>query len=72
MMVNFPIYCSIIGCLHPIIEQTVVTYIHQEDIERLDSIPGIANRRTEKILAEVGTHVEKQFPVWLTCAPGQY
>ena len=32
---------------------------HQEDIERLDSIPGIATRMAEQILAEVGTDVEK-------------
>ncbi|TQR28051.1 IS110 family transposase [Lysinibacillus sphaericus] len=35
---------------------------HQEDIERLDSIPGIATRMAEQILAEIGTNVEKQFP----------
>jgi transposase len=35
---------------------------HQEDIERLDSIPGIATRMAEQILAEVGTDVGNQFP----------
>lgn len=34
----------------------------QEDIERLDSIPGIAPRMAEQILAELGTNIEKQFP----------
>ena len=31
---------------------------HQEDIERLDSIPGIATRMAEQILAEIGTDVK--------------
>ena len=35
---------------------------HQEDIERLDSIPGIATRMAEQILSEIGTDVKKQFP----------
>ena len=49
---------------------------HQEDIERLDSIPGIATRMAEQILAEVGTDVEKQFPSsahlcsWAGLVPG--
>ncbi|MFJ7979056.1 transposase [Lysinibacillus xylanilyticus] len=49
---------------------------HQEDIERLDSIPGIATRMAEQILAEVGTDVEKQFPIaahlcsWAGLVPG--
>jgi transposase len=34
----------------------------QEDVERLDSIPGIATRMAEQILAEIGTDVKKQFP----------
>ncbi|MCP3765095.1 transposase, partial [Domibacillus sp. A3M-37] len=34
----------------------------QEDIERLDSIPGISTRMAEQILAEIGTNVGKQFP----------
>ena len=46
------------------LDQEVATRVssHQEDIERLDSIPGIATRMAEQILAEVGTDVEKQFP----------
>ena len=35
---------------------------YQEDIERLDSIPGIATRMAEQILAEIGTDVGTQFP----------
>ncbi|MEK4403249.1 IS110 family transposase [Sporosarcina sp. FSL K6-6792] len=35
---------------------------HQEDIERLDSIPGIATRMAEQILTEAGTDVGNQFP----------
>ncbi len=31
------------------------------DIERLDSIPGIATRMAEQILAEIGTNIKKQF-----------
>lgn len=34
----------------------------QEDIERLDSIPGIATRMAEQILAEIGTNIKEQFP----------
>jgi transposase len=34
----------------------------QEDIERLDSIPGIATRMAEQILAEIGTNIKNQFP----------
>lgn len=49
---------------------------HQEDIERLDSIPGIAPRMAEQILAEIGTDIEKQFPSaahlcsWAGLVPG--
>jgi len=49
---------------------------HQKDIERLDSIPGIATRMAEQILAEIGTNVEKQFPSaahlcsWAGLVPG--
>ncbi|WP_433595939.1 IS110 family transposase [Lysinibacillus xylanilyticus] len=49
---------------------------HQEDIERLDSIPGIATRMAEQILAEIGTNIEKQFPSaahlcsWAGLVPG--
>ncbi|MFC6229382.1 IS110 family transposase, partial [Paenibacillus allorhizosphaerae] len=34
----------------------------QQDIERLDTIPGIARRTAEQILAEVGTDVGSRFP----------
>ena len=50
---------------------------HQEDIERLDSIPGIATRMAEQILSEIGTDVKKQFPTaahmcsWAGLVPGQ-
>ena len=30
---------------------------YQEDVERLDSIPGIATRMAEQILAEIGTDI---------------
>jgi transposase len=33
----------------------------QEDMERLDSIPGIATRMAQQILAEIGTDVGEQF-----------
>lgn len=48
----------------------------QEDVDRLDSIPGIARRMAEQILAEVGTEVKKQFPTaaqmcsWAGLVPG--
>jgi transposase len=48
----------------------------QEDIERLDSIPGIATRTAEQILAEIGTDVGSQFPSaahlcsWAGLVPG--
>ncbi len=35
---------------------------YQEDVKRLDSIPGIAKRMAEQILAEVGMNVKDQFP----------
>jgi transposase len=50
---------------------------HQEDVERLDSIPGIAVRMAEQILSEIGTDVKKQFPSaahmcsWAGLVPGQ-
>ncbi|WP_243300545.1 IS110 family transposase [Bacillus litorisediminis] len=56
------------------IAQRVSTY--QEDIERLDSIPGIATRMAEQILAEIGTDVKNQFPTaahlcsWAALVPG--
>jgi transposase len=49
---------------------------YEEDIERLDSIPGIATRMAEQILAEIGTNVEKQFQSaarlcsWAAVVPG--
>jgi transposase len=49
---------------------------YEEDIERLDSIPGIARRMAEQILAEIGTDVKNQFPTaahlcsWAALVPG--
>ena len=49
---------------------------YQEDIERLDSIPGIATRMAEQILSEIGTDIKKQFPSaahmcsWAGLVPG--
>jgi transposase len=48
----------------------------QEDMERLDSIPGIATRMAEQILAEIGTDVGNQFQSaarlcsWAALVPG--
>ncbi len=56
------------------IAKRVSTY--QEDLERLDSIPGIATRMAEQILAEIGTDVGNQFPTaahlcsWAALVPG--
>jgi transposase len=56
------------------IAQRVNSY--EEDIERLDSIPGMARRMAEQILAEIGTDVKKQFPTaahlcsWAALVPG--
>ncbi|MEH7014607.1 transposase [Neobacillus niacini] len=50
---------------------------YQEDFERLDSIPGVATRMAEQILAENGTDVKNQFPSaahmcsWAGLVPGQ-
>ena len=50
---------------------------HQDDVERLDSIPGIATRMAEQFLSEIGTDVKKQFPTaahmcsWAGLVPGQ-
>ncbi|MFE4525095.1 transposase [Cytobacillus firmus] len=50
---------------------------HQEDVEILDSIPGIATRMAEQILSEIGTDVKKQYPTaahmcsWAGLVPGQ-
>ncbi|MFC3249805.1 IS110 family transposase [Paenibacillus sepulcri] len=49
----------------------------QQDIERLDTIPGIGQRTAEQILAEVGTDVGSRFPSaahlcsWAGLVPGQ-
>ena len=49
---------------------------YQEDVERLDSIPGIATRMAEQILSEIGTDIKKQFPSaahmcsWAGLVPG--
>lgn len=49
---------------------------YKEDVERLDSIPGIATRMAEQILAEIGTDVGNQFPTaahlcsWAALVPG--
>ncbi|WP_078428641.1 IS110 family transposase [Alkalihalobacterium alkalinitrilicum] len=50
--------------------------IHQDDIDRLDSIPGIARRMAEQMLAELGTNIKEQFPTapqmcsWAGLVPG--
>nr|WP_221401454.1 IS110 family transposase [Paenibacillus phyllosphaerae] len=52
-----------------------VTPFH-DYVERLDSIPGIATRMAEQILAEIGSDIEKQFPSashlcsWAGLVPG--
>ncbi|PET45340.1 IS110 family transposase [Bacillus sp. AFS001701] len=49
---------------------------YKEDVERLDSIPGIATRMAEQILSEIGTDVGNQFPTaahlcsWAALVPG--
>lgn len=49
---------------------------YQEDIERLDSIPGISTRMAEQILAEIGSDIKNQFPSaahmcsWAGLVPG--
>jgi transposase len=49
---------------------------YQEDIERLDSIPGISTRMAEQILAEICTDIKNQFPSaahmcsWAGLVPG--
>ena len=49
---------------------------YQEDIERLDSIPGIGARMAEQMLAELGTNIKEQFPTasnmcsWAGLVPG--
>jgi len=44
---------------------------HQEDVDRIDSIPGIATRMAEQILSEIGTDVKNQFPSELIYVLGQ-
>jgi transposase len=44
---------------------------YQEDIERLDSIPGISTRMAEQILAEIGTDIKTSFQALPICAPGR-
>lgn len=61
-----------------VLDQEVAARVEsvQEDIERLDSIPGIATRMAEQILAEIGTDIKKQFPSaahlcsWAGLVPG--
>lgn len=49
---------------------------YQEEIKRLDSIPGIALRMAEQMLAELGTDIKEQFPSasqmcsWAGLVPG--
>jgi len=48
----------------------------EQDLERLDTIPGVGRRNAEQILAEIGTDVKNQFPSaahlcsWAGMAPG--
>lgn len=48
----------------------------QEDIERLDSIPGIGRKVAEQMIAELGTNIKVQFPTapqmcsWAGLVPG--
>ena len=35
---------------------------YQDDIDRLDSIPGIAGKMAEQMLVEFGTNIKEQFP----------
>jgi transposase len=61
-----------------VLDQEVAARVEsfQEDVERLDSIPGIATRMAEQILAEIGTDIKKQFPSaahlcsWAGLVPG--
>jgi transposase len=49
---------------------------YQEDLERLDSIPGIATRMAEQMMAELGNNIKEQFPTaahmcsWAGLVPG--
>jgi transposase len=48
----------------------------QEDLERIDTIPGVARRTAEQIMAEIGTDVKSRFPSaphlcsWVGLVPG--
>ncbi|MFK7693540.1 IS110 family transposase [Paenibacillus sp. HJGM_3] len=48
----------------------------QQDLDRLDTIPGVARRTAEQILAEVGTDIASRFPSaahlcsWVGLVPG--
>lgn len=48
----------------------------EEDLERLDTIPGVGRRTAEQLMAEIGTNVKEQFPSaahlcsWAGMAPG--
>ncbi|WP_340003753.1 IS110 family transposase [Paenibacillus sp. FSL K6-0276] len=61
-----------------ILDQEIATRVtpFHDDVERLDSIPGIATRMAEQILAEIGTNIKKQFPSaahlcsWAGLVPG--
>ncbi|GGG10942.1 IS110 family transposase [Paenibacillus albidus] len=61
-----------------LLDQEVATRVvpFHDDVERLDSIPGIATRMAEQILAEIGTNIKKQFPSaahlcsWAGLVPG--
>jgi transposase len=61
-----------------ILDQEVAQRVnaYQEDVDRLDSIPGIAPRMAQQILAEIGTNVGNQFPTaahlcsWAALVPG--
>lgn len=49
----------------------------QQDLDRLDSIPGIARRTAEQIMAEIGTNIGSRFPSaahlcsWIGLVPGK-
>jgi transposase len=74
ILTHFDFLTEQIEILDQEIAQRVSAY--QEDIERLDSIPGIARRTAEQILAEIGTDVKNQFPTaahlcsWAALVPG--
>jgi transposase len=61
-----------------LLDQEVATRVvpFRDEVDRLDSIPGIATRMAEQILAEIGTDIKKQFPSaahlcsWAGLVPG--